>query len=109
MGYLLLIIAILLEVSGTVSMKLSKGFTVLIPSICVFLFYTTSLTTLTFAIKKLDVSMAYAIWSGVGIVLIATIGWFRFRQTLDTPAIVGLGLIIVGVVIINAFSKSLPH
>ncbi len=107
--YLYLALAIVFEVIGTTALKESDGFTRLGPSVVTAVAYAISFAALALTLKTIPVGLAYAIWSGVGIVLIATVGWFRFRQTLDTPAIVGLGLIIVGVVIINAFSKSLPH
>ncbi|ODS00575.1 multidrug transporter [Methyloceanibacter methanicus] len=107
--YLYLAVAIVFEVIGTSALKESDGFTRLGPSIVTALAYAVSFGALALTLKTIPVGLAYAIWSGVGIVLIATIGWIRFRQTLDTPAIVGLVLIVAGVVVINAFSKSLPH
>ena len=107
--YLYLALAIVFEVIGTTALKESDGFTRLGPSVVTALAYAISFAALAFTLKTIPVGLAYAIWSGVGMVLIAAIGWFRFRQTLDTPAIVGLGLIVVGVVVINGFSKSMPH
>lgn len=107
--YLYLAAAIVFEVIGTSSLKESEGFTRLVPSLVTAAAYAASFTLLAFTLKTIPVGLAYAIWSGVGIVLIAAIGWFRFNQTLDTPALVGLSLIVAGVVVINAFSKSLPH
>lgn len=107
--YLYLAAAIVFEVIGTTALKESHGFSRLGPSLVTALAYSVSFTALAFSLKSIPVGLAYAIWSGVGIVLIATIGWIRFRQALDTPAIVGLVLIVAGVVVINAFSKSLPH
>jgi small multidrug resistance pump len=107
--FLYLAVAIVFEVIGTTALKESDGFSKLGPSVVTALAYTVSFTALAFTLKSIPVGLAYAIWSGVGIMLIAVIGWIRFRQTLDTPAIVGLALIVAGVVVINAFSKSLPH
>jgi small multidrug resistance pump len=107
--YLYLAAAIIFEVIGTSSLKESEGFTRLMPSLVTAAAYAASFILLALTLKAIPVGLAYAIWSGVGIVLIAAIGWFRFNQTLDTPALVGLGLIVAGVVVINAFSKSLPH
>jgi len=90
-------------------LKESDGFTRLVPSLITAVAYAASFTLLALTLKSIPVGLAYAIWSGVGIVLIATIGWFRFNQTLDTPALVGLALIVAGVIVINGFSKSLPH
>jgi small multidrug resistance pump len=93
--------AIVLEVAGTTSMKLSEGFSKLLPSVLLFVFYAGSFAALTFALKKIDVSVAYAIWAGVGTALIATIGVIYFRETVSVLKLVSLGLIIVGVVGLN--------
>lgn len=101
MIWLYLALAILLEVSGTTCMKLSEGFTRMVPSILLVVFYTLSLGMLTLALKKIDVSMAYAIWSGVGTALIATIGVLWFKEPATALKLVSLGLIIIGVVGLN--------
>ncbi|MCW4020736.1 MAG: multidrug efflux SMR transporter [Candidatus Bathyarchaeota archaeon] len=93
--------AILLEVAGTTSMKLSKGFTKLVPSILLFVFYTASFVALTFALRRIDVSVAYAIWSGVGTALITTIGILYFREPATALKLISVGLIILGVVGLN--------
>jgi small multidrug resistance pump len=90
--------AIALEAAGTTSMKLSDGFTKLVPSILIFLFYGASFAALTFALKGIDVSLAYAIWSGIGTVIIATIGILYFQEPATALKIVSIGLIVVGVV-----------
>jgi len=82
-------------------MKLSEGFTKTVPSVLLFVFYTLSFGMLTLALKKLDVSIAYAVWSGVGTALIATIGVIWFREPVTAIKLVSLGLIIVGVVGLN--------
>jgi small multidrug resistance pump len=101
MIWLYLVLAILLEVSGTTCMKLSEGFTKMAPSILLAVFYTLSLGMLTLALKKIDVSVAYAIWSGVGTALIATIGVLWFKEPATALRLISLGLIIIGVVGLN--------
>jgi small multidrug resistance pump len=93
--------AILLEVAGTTSMKLSKGFTKLVPSVLLFVFYTAAFVALTFALRRIDVSVAYAIWSGVGTALITTIGILYFREPATALKLISVGLIILGVVGLN--------
>lgn len=89
--------AIALEAAGTTSMKLSDGFTKLAPSILIFLFYAASFVALTFSLKGIDLSLAYAIWSGIGTVIIATIGILYFQEPATALKIVSIGLIVVGV------------
>jgi len=90
--------AIALEIAGTVSMKLSEGFTRLVPSILIFVFYVLSFFALTMALKKIDMSIAYAIWAGVGTALIVLIGVAHFKEPLTLIKMVSIGLIIIGVV-----------
>lgn len=101
MTWLYLVLAILLEVSGTTCMKLSEGFTRMAPSILLVVFYTLSFGMLTLALKKFDVSVAYAIWSGVGTALIASIGVLWFKEPATAMKLISLGLIIMGVVGLN--------
>ncbi len=101
MGIVYLVAAIILEVIGTTFMKLSDGFSKLLPSIFVFVFYGGSLTMLTFALKRIEVATAYAIWSGLGTALIAVIAAVLFREPLTAMKIGSLGLIIAGVVGLN--------
>ena len=96
-----LVCAIALEVAGTTSMKISAGFTKLAPSVLIFVFYAASFVMLTFAIKKIDVSVAYAIWSGIGTALIACIGMLYFREPATAVKFVSIGLILLGVVGLN--------
>jgi len=91
-------LAILMEVCGTTSMKLSAGFTRLIPSVLIFIFYGLAFTMLTLALKKLDVSIAYAVWSGLGTALIAIIGFVVFREPITLVKVISLTLIILGVI-----------
>ncbi|AVF37552.1 MULTISPECIES: SMR family transporter [Rahnella] len=107
--YLLLGLAIIAEVIATSSLKSSEGFTRLWPSVVTLLGYTIAIFLLSLTLKTLPTGIAYAIWSGVGIVLVSAIGWFGFGQKLDTPAMIGLGLIIAGVIVVNVFSKSVAH
>jgi small multidrug resistance pump len=101
MSWLYLVLAIVLEVSGTTSVKLSHGFTKMLPSVLMFLFYGLSLSALTLALKRIDVSMAYAVWSGLGTALIAVIGVVWLKEPLNTLKIVSLTLIIIGVIGLN--------
>lgn len=93
--------AIVLEVSGTVSMKLSDGFTKLVPSILIFVFYAASFAVLTLALKKIDVSVAYAVWAGVGTALIAVVGILYFKEPLSALKVFSIFLIIAGVIGLN--------
>jgi len=98
--------AIVAETVATSAMKSSEGFTRLVPSIIVVIGYAIAFYFLSMTLKEIPVGIAYAIWSGVGIVLISLVGWIMFGQKLDTPALIGMALIISGVVVMNAFSKS---
>ena len=109
MTYLYLALAIVFEVIATSSLKTSDGFTRLWPSIVAAIGYLITFYFLALTLRTMPIGIAYAIWSGVGILLLAAIDWLWFRQTLDLPAIVGLALIIAGVVTVNLFSKSLQH
>jgi len=104
-----LAIAILAEVVGTSALKASDGFRVVVPSVVVVAAYAISFYFLSLALRTIPIGLAYAIWSGVGIVLISLIGWLAYRQTLDLPAVAGIVLIVAGVAVINLFSKSMLH
>ncbi len=97
-SWLYLVFAIVLEVAGTVSMKLSDGFSKLTPSILIFVFYSLSFGGLTLALKKMDVSLVYAIWSGLGTALIAVIGFYYFQEPVNLIKVVSIGLIVTGVI-----------
>jgi small multidrug resistance pump len=101
MSWLYLVLAIVLEVSGTTSMKLSQGFTKLFPTLLMFLLYGLSLSALTLALKRIDVSVAYAVWSGLGTALIATVGVLWLKEPLNTLKVVSLMLIVIGVIGLN--------
>jgi small multidrug resistance pump len=98
MSGLYLLMAILLEVAGTTSMKLSDGFNVMLPSILIFVFYSLSFGFLTLTLKRLEVSYVYAVWSGLGTLLIAIIGICFFHETVTVIKILSLFLIIAGIV-----------
>jgi small multidrug resistance pump len=98
MSWLFLLLAILLEVIGTTCMKLSQGFTRWLPSILIFIFYILSLAALNMALKRIDVSIAYAIWSGIGTALITTIGIVWFREPVTAVKLGSIALIIIGAV-----------
>jgi small multidrug resistance pump len=107
--WVFLSIAILSEVAATSALKPSNGFTQLWPSIIVVVGYGAAFFFLSLSLRTIPVGVAYAIWSGVGIVLIAVIGWLFLGQKLDMPAVIGLLLIVSGVVVLNVFSRSASH
>ena len=102
-------IAIIFEIIATSALKKSEQFTQLVPSIITIAGYFAAFYFLSFAVRTIPVGIAYAIWSGVGIVLITFIGAVFFKQIPDLPAIIGLALIMIGVVVINVFSKTTAH
>jgi multidrug transporter EmrE-like cation transporter len=105
-GYAWLAIAIVAEVIATSALKASDGFTRTAPSVITSLGYAIAFWCMAQSMKTIPVGLSYAIWSGVGIVLITAIAWVLFNQKLDAPALVGMGLILAGVLVINVFSKS---
>ncbi len=105
MEWIILIFAILTEVAGTTAMKLSRGFTKIVPSIAMGAFYIISFVLLTLALKKINVSVAYAIWSGIGTALIAVIGFLWFKESMNAMKIVSLVLIILGVMGLELSTK----
>jgi small multidrug resistance pump len=104
-AWLLLLFAITMEVSGTTCMKLSQGFTQLWPTILVFVFYGFSFTASTFALKTIDVSIAYAVWMALGTAMIAVIGMVWFHEPLSPLKVMALLMIIAGVVLLNISSQ----
>ena len=104
MHWLYLAVAIAFETIGTSFLKASDGMTRIAPSLVALLAYTVSFWLLALALRAIPVGVAYAIWAGLGICLIAAIGWVIFGQKLDAPAIVGIGLILSGILVINLFS-----
>ena len=107
--WLALAIAICGEVTATSALKASNEFTRLIPSTIVVIGYSTAFYFMAISMRVLPVGIMYAIWSGMGIVLVSVIGWLVYKQTLDLPSMIGMGLIIAGVIVINLFSKSVGH
>ena len=99
--WILLTVAIVLEVAGTTSMKLADGFTRVLPSILMFTFYGASFVALTFAIRRIDISVAYAVWSGLGMAIVAVIGFAFFKESVTPVKVVSIALIMAGVVGLN--------
>lgn len=109
MKYLFLGLAIVLEVVGSSFMKASNGFTKLLPTTITIVAYVACFFFFSQALKSINLGIAYAIWGGLGIVLTAMISVVVFKQNLDTPAIIGMFLIVAGVFVLNFFSKSTIH
>ena len=106
MPYLYLAIAVAFETIGTSAMQASQQFTRLWPSVLVVVGYAISFYFMALTLRFMPVGIVYALWSGLGIILIALIGYAVFGQKLDLPAIAGLGLIIAGIVVIQLFSNA---
>ena len=109
MHWIYLAIAIVAEVMGTSFLKASAGFTKPLPSLAVVAGYGLAFFFLSRTLDTIPVGVAYAVWSGAGVTLVAAIGWLFMGQKLDLAAIVGMGLIVAGVVVLNVFSKSATH
>lgn len=109
MHYLYLSFAILLEVIGTSLLKKTEGFTLLTPSIILLLCYGLAFFLLSHVVKTIPLGIAYAIWSAGGIFIVSLVGHFFYKQSLDVPAIIGITLIILGVLVINLFSRNVGH
>ena len=109
MHWVYLAIAIVAEVVGTSCLKAAAGFTKPLPSLAVVVGYGVAFFFLSLTLDTVPVGVAYAIWSGVGVTLVAAIGWLCFDQQLDAAACLGMGLIVAGVVVLNLFSKSAAH
>ncbi|MDN2564715.1 multidrug efflux SMR transporter [Aquibium sp. A9E412] len=109
MIYVYLTVAILFEVAATTALKQTDGFTRLTPSVITLVGYGLAFYFLSLTLRVMPVGVVYALWSGMGILAITAIGWVWFRQTLDWPALVGIGLIVAGVLVINLFSKTVAH
>ncbi|MGV2291421.1 multidrug efflux SMR transporter [Trinickia sp. YCB016] len=108
-GYVWLAIAIVAEVIGTSALRASEGFSRLLPSLVVVAGYGVAFYCLSMTLKSMPVGIVYAIWSGVGIVLITLVAIVLYRQVPDLAAVAGLGLIVAGVVVLNLFSKMQAH
>ena len=109
MKFLYLAIAIVAEVLATTSLKASEGFTKLVPSVIVIVGYAVAFYCLTLVLRSIPVGITYALWAGLGIVLVAIAGAVAYKEVPDLPAVVGMALIVAGVVIINVFSKTASH
>lgn len=109
MSWLYLVIAIVTEVIGTTALKATNGFTKIVPSVIVAVSYGASFYFLSLTLKVIPVGIAYAVWSGVGIVLIAIVGWLLFGQTIDRYGVLGIALIGAGVVVLNTLSQTSVH
>lgn len=107
--WIILLIAVIGEVVATTSLKLSEGFTKLVPSIVVVVGYAIAFYCLSITLKSIPLGIAYAVWSGLGIVTVSILGWLVFGQKLDTWALLGMFLIICGVLILNLLSKTAAH
>ncbi|QHE74889.1 SMR family transporter [Hydrogenophaga sp. PBL-H3] len=108
-AWLILGLAIVAEVIGTTALKASESFTRLWPSVVVVLGYGLAFYCLSVVLKSMPVGIAYAVWSGLGIVLITAAAWLAYGQRIDLPGLIGMGLIIAGVVVLNVFSKTSAH
>ena len=108
-GYTSLALAIVAEVVATSALQASAGFTRLWPSVLVVLGYGVAFYGLSITLKTVPMGVAYALWSGLGIVLITAAGWLLYRQRVDTAALLGMALIVAGVAVIQLFSKTAAH
>lgn len=109
MPYLFLFLAIISEVIGTTALNASHQFTRLVPSLITVAGYGLAFYFFSFSLKSIPMGVAYAIWGGVGIVLVTLIGFFYLKQRLDLPALAGIALIVVGVLVMQLFSKTISH
>ncbi|NPU95340.1 MAG: EamA family transporter [Gammaproteobacteria bacterium] len=108
-SWIFLAIAIVSEVIGTSALKASDGFSRLWPSVLVVLGYAVAFYCLSLTLRTIPVGVAYAVWSGLGVVLITLVAWLFLDQKLDLPALVGMALIVAGVLVMNLFSRSVAH
>ncbi len=104
--WLILFIAIVAEVIGTTALRASANFTRVLPSVLVLLGYGLAFYMMSLALNKIPLGTTYAVWSGVGTVGTAIIGVMLFKEILDLPKILGIGLIVAGVVVLNVFTKT---
>jgi len=109
MNQFLLAVAILSEVFATSALKFSDGFTRPLPTLLALAAYGIAFWLLAIVVRVLPVGVVYAVWSGAGVVLITLLGWLAFRQILDAPAVIGMGLIVAGVLVINFMSSTMTH
>lgn len=109
MHWIYLSIAIVCEVIATSSLKAADGFTRWVPSAIVVVGYAAAFYFLSLTLRTIPIGVSYAIWSGVGVALISLVGWLVYHQPLDAAGMIGIGLIVAGVFVLNIFSKSVPH
>lgn len=109
MVWFYLAVAIAAEVMATTALKFSEGFTKIMPSALVVVGYAGAFYCLSKVLNQIPISIAYAIWSGAGVALVGIVGWIWLGQKLDAGALIGIGLIIAGVLVINIFSQSVAH
>ena len=109
MAYVYLVLAVMAETVGTSALQASKQFTRPLPSVLVVVGYACASWFLSLVLRSIPVGVAYAIWSGLGILFIALIGWLVFRQPLDLPAMIGMAMILAGIIVIQVFSGTASH
>ncbi|MFZ6847753.1 DMT family transporter [Undibacterium sp. RuRC25W] len=109
MNWVYLGLAIICEVIATSALKASVGFTRLLPTVILAIGYTAAFYFLSLTLRSIPVGIAYAVWSGVGVVLISLVAWMLYGQELDLPAMLGMGMIVAGVIVLNLFSKTVSH
>lgn len=109
MEWIYLAIAVVAEVAATSALKASEGMSRLAPSAVVVIGYGIAFYLLSLTLKTIPVGIVYAVWSGMGVVLISLVGYWAFEQALDPPAMIGMGLIVAGVLVINLWSRSGGH
>jgi small multidrug resistance pump len=109
MSYFYLALAITAEVAGTTLLKATEEFTRLVPTTFLVVFYLISFWLMTLALRDLPLGVVYAVWSGLGIVLVAVIGAVIYKEFPDLASLIGMGLIISGVIVMHLFSKSIQH
>ena len=109
MHWIYLAIAIVSEVVATSALKSAEGFTRLIPSLLVFAGYGLAFFFLSLTLRTIPLGVAYAVWAGVGVALVALVGWVVYQQSLGVAELIGIGLIVSGVVVLNLFSKEVLH
>ena len=109
MQWIYLAIAIVSEVVATSALKAAEGFTRLVPSVLVVVGYALAFYFLSLTLRTIPLGVAYAIWAGVGVALVALVGWVVYHQSLDIAALIGIALIVSGVIVLNLFSKTVVH
>ena len=109
MAYFYLAIAIIAEVAATSALKASAEFTRLVPSLIVIVGYGIAFYCMTLVLRTIPVGITYAVWAGLGIVLVTIVGAILYKEIPDIPAVIGIGLIVAGVIVINVYSKTIGH